>query len=244
MFIGQESIIEQAIMVMKGERWCIMLRGHYGYGKTSLATALASNTGDYSYQIPVGGNVSLRRKDIINIIDECHLIRKIERYYDVFSSGRFLFCTNVTATLPEAFLSRCFSFTMRDYTLKELTLIVLSNLPTFDPEAAIEIAKRCKGIPRIAVNLARKMLMLKATTKNQVIKTLERIGIDENGYDTFDRKYLEALKSGPKSKRTLSVILGVPEDEIERIEAVFIRDGKIKITSSGRVLDGRNSTHN
>lgn len=71
-----------------------------------------------------------------------------------------------------------------------------------DPSEAIEVGKRCKGVPRKALSLAGRVIDFKAVMglpaveEGHVHAALSAFDIDENGLDADDWRVLEALTVG------------------------------------------------
>lgn len=118
------------------------------------------------------------------------------------------------------------------------------NLPY---ESIIEIAKRSRGVPRIANRILKRIkdyIDLKEEKNINLEETkrvLELIGIDEKGLDELDRKILFALRDkfsgGPVGLKALAAVLNESPDTIESIyEPYLLRIGFIQRTSRGRII--------
>ena len=114
-------------------------------------------------------------------------------------------------------------------------------------ESIYEIAKRSRGVPRIANRILKRIKDYVDLRDNENIdlaetkKVLELIGIDENGLDELDRKILFTLKDkfsgGPVGLKTLAAVLNESPETIESIyEPYLLRIGFIQRTSRGRVI--------
>lgn len=137
------------------------------------------------------------------------------------------------------------------YTTEELTEIVKRTsrvLETpIDDDAALELAKRSRGTPRIANRLfkrVRDFAMVKGKNKINLEVTdeaLNRLKIDKMGLDNTDRELLLAIinkfNGGPVGIEAISSTIG---EEITTIEDVYepylLQNGLIKRTSRGRVV--------
>ena len=137
------------------------------------------------------------------------------------------------------------------YTTEELTEIVKRTsrvLETpIDDDAALELAKRSRGTPRIANRLfkrVRDFAMVKGKNKIDLEATdeaLNRLKIDKMGLDNTDRELLLAIinkfNGGPVGIEAISSTIG---EEITTIEDVYepylLQNGLIKRTSRGRVV--------
>lgn len=115
-----------------------------------------------------------------------------------------------------------------------------------EPDAALELASRSRGTPRIANNLLRRVrdyAQVKAdgrVTRDIVDKTLQMLDIDAHGFDEMDKRLIEALVckfgGGPVGLASLSVAVGEDSGTIEDVnEPYLIMQGFIKRTPQGRV---------
>ncbi len=115
-----------------------------------------------------------------------------------------------------------------------------------DGEAAAVVAKRSRGVPRIANRLLRRLrdvadLHNAGTVDATVVQDgLAMLGIDELGLEETDRRLLAVLArlgGGPAGLKTLAVAVGEEEDTIEQVyEPHLIRLGFLKKTPRGREL--------
>jgi len=117
---------------------------------------------------------------------------------------------------------------------------------TIDESAAVEIAKRSRGTPRIAHRILRRVRDFAQVMNNGYISIdiaklgLERLEIDEQGLDKADRAYLntiiEKYDGGPVGLDTLSATLSEERDTLEDVtEPYLIFRGFIKKTPRGRI---------
>ncbi len=115
-----------------------------------------------------------------------------------------------------------------------------------DEEGAMEIAARCRGTPRIANRLLRRVRdyaqvrgaghIDKATAQ----AALEMLEVDKHGFDEIDRRLLmtiiEKYQGGPVGLNTLAAALAEEADAIEEIyEPFLIQIGFLDRTPRGRV---------
>ncbi len=118
---------------------------------------------------------------------------------------------------------------------------------SIDGDAALEIASRCRGTPRISGRLLRRirdfaMIYADNHINTQTAKqTLMRLEVDDKGLDQQDLRYLQAMAShyngGPVGVETLAAYLAEQTDTIEEVvEPYLIQLGLIQRTSRGRVL--------
>lgn len=122
------------------------------------------------------------------------------------------------------------------------------------PEAALEVAKRSRGTPRIANNLLRwvrdfaQMRTQGKITTEGVRAALDMLSIDEEGLDEMDLKILNTLidhyKGGPVGLKTLAVAIGEESNTLEEVyEPYLIYKGFINRTPRGRVATSRAFQH-
>ncbi len=113
-------------------------------------------------------------------------------------------------------------------------------------EGANEISKRSRGTPRVANRLLRRVRDFAQVKGDGTIdiemakKSLERLEIDEKGFDEVDRKLLltiiEKFEGGPVGLETLSASISEERDTIEEVyEPYLIQEGFLERTSRGRV---------
>ena len=136
------------------------------------------------------------------------------------------------------------------YTEDELTLIVkrTSKVLNFeiDDDAAIEIARRSRGTPRIANKLFRRVRdFALVENKNHIDiditnKALDRLKIDKIGLDETDKELIltiiDKFNGGPVGIETLATSLGEETSTIEDMnEPYLIQIGLLKRTNRGRI---------
>ena len=144
------------------------------------------------------------------------------------------------------------------YNTDELTKIVIRSAGilgvSIDEEGAHEIASRARGTPRIVNRLLRRVRdfsEVKAEGKIQkevVIKAMDLMDVDNNGFDVFDRKFLltviEKYNGGPVGIDTISSAIGEEKGTVEDIiEPFLIQSGFIIRTSRGRVASEKAYRH-
>lgn len=110
---------------------------------------------------------------------------------------------------------------------------------------AIEIARRARGTPRIAMRLLRRVRDFAEADGVQIDqasagKGLARLEVDSDGLDALDRRYLTALvktyAGGPVGADTLAAALSEARDAIEEvIEPYLMQQGLVARTPRGRV---------
>ena len=136
------------------------------------------------------------------------------------------------------------------YTHDELAYIVTRSAEILgvgvDPDGAMEIATRCRGTPRIANRLLRRVrdyAQVRAgghIDKPTAQAALEMLEVDRYGFDEVDRRLLltiiEKYQGGPVGLNTLAAALAEEPDAIEEIyEPFLIQIGFLNRTPRGRV---------
>jgi len=114
-----------------------------------------------------------------------------------------------------------------------------------DEEGAVEIARRARGTPRIALRLLRRVRDFAESEGDRIdqaaaARALIRLDIDEDGLDGLDRRYLHALvhtyAGGPVGADTLAAALSEARDAVEDvIEPYLMQKGYVARTPRGRV---------
>lgn len=135
------------------------------------------------------------------------------------------------------------------YTVDELTEVVsrsaaILGVPIHD-QGAQEIAKRSRGTPRIANRLLRRVRDYAEVEGDGTITreigriALEREGIDENGLDSLDRRYIRTIQEfyngGPVGVEALAATLNEEVDTLEDVvEPYLLKEGFVIRTAAGR----------
>ena len=120
--------------------------------------------------------------------------------------------------------------------------------------AALEIARRSRGTPRIANRLLRRardfaeVADLPEVDVATARLALDRMGVDKAGLDEMDRRLLSILidyyDGGPTGIETLAAALAEPRDTIEDVhEPYLLREGLLARTPRGRVATRRAYEH-
>jgi len=123
-----------------------------------------------------------------------------------------------------------------------------------DQQAALEIAKRARGTPRIANRLLRRIrdyaqvLKIKKVDQPAAAKILDELGIDQAGFDDLDRKVLklilDSFGGGPVGIESLAASLNEEVDTIaDTVEPYLLKAGYLKRTSRGRLATRRAFEH-
>lgn len=140
------------------------------------------------------------------------------------------------------------------YTVEDLSTIVKRSAGILnikiDDRAALEIAKRSRGTPRIANRLLKRVTDFGIVLGNGDISielardALERLEIDEIGLDNTDMKILETIinlyDGGPVGKQALATTIGEEIDTIVDVYEPYL----LQIGFIGRTPRGRIATRN
>ena len=140
-------------------------------------------------------------------------------------------------------------FRMEFYSFEELATIIKQASSKLEREiedtSAIEIAKRSRGTPRIALRLLRRVRDFADVAGEDIISlkttkfALEQLGVNSVGFDEQDIKLLELLisaKGRPMGLATVAAALSEDEGTIEDVlEPYLIANGYIERTARGRV---------
>ena len=136
------------------------------------------------------------------------------------------------------------------YNSEELTTIVKRSANileiSIENDAAVEIAKRSRGTPRIANRLLKRVRDYASVLGNGTITlniakiALNKLDIDDIGLDSIDRRLLttmiEKYKGKPVGIETLATTLGEEVTTIEDVyEPYLIQIGYISRTPRGRI---------
>lgn len=120
------------------------------------------------------------------------------------------------------------------------------NVP-IDDEAAMEIARRSRGTPRIANALLRRVRDFAQVKGNGRIDrdiariSLSALNIDQYGLDEIDNKILltiiDKFRGGPVGVSTIATAIGEDTGTVEEVyEPYLIMEGFIKRTQRGRMV--------
>lgn len=136
------------------------------------------------------------------------------------------------------------------YTVEDLEVIVRRSADILQtkitPDGAREIAKRCRGTPRIANRLLKRIRDYAEVRSDGEITAavaqsgLKMLDVDEYGFDEIDRKLMlaiiEKFGGGPVGVNTIAAVLSEEVDAIEDIyEPFLLQIGFLQRTPRGRV---------
>ncbi len=140
-------------------------------------------------------------------------------------------------------------FRMQFYTHEELAKIIQKASVKLDKfcedNAALEISKRSRGTPRVALRLLRRVRDFSEVENENTIHiqrckyALDELGVNDTGFDEMDINLLELLvsnKGKPMGLSTIAAALSEDEGTIEdAIEPYLLANGYIERTARGRV---------
>ena len=139
---------------------------------------------------------------------------------------------------------------MQYYTIDELVRIVKRTSRVYevpiDDDAALELASRSRGTPRIANRLFKRVRDFALVEGNGIInleitkKALDRLKIDSKGLDDTDHQLLlaiiEKFNGGPVGIESVASAIGEEVTTIEDVyEPYLLQQGFLKRTPRGRV---------
>lgn len=218
----------------------LLIYGNSGYGKTLFAESLGAKTIDTTQMRSDRINSLLKpikeaEDGDILFFDEIHSLKPavLEGLYKIIDKGtfydtelcidlplpkaRFVFATNILTPLPEAFKNRCRFVELQDYSEQELSKIVHNANPDLDLKSIPSIIRASKGVPRIALSLAKSMKAGAKTEKyldldedkvNNLLKS--RFAIDgETGLSAKEFKIIQkVVERGKLSSTAVANLIG------------------------------------
>ena len=261
-FTGQDKIVTNLKIFIKAAKMRgepldhVLFHGPPGLGKTTLANIVANELG-------------------VNIIDEIHRLSPVVEEYLYSAMEQFVIdilidkgpgarsvrlslkpFTLVGATTRKGLLTSPLrarfgiDCPLEYYESSELVRIVkrnsaLLNVP-IDDDAALEIAMRSRGTPRIANALLRRVRDFAQVKGNghidlEIAKfSLNALNIDKRGLNQIDNKILYSIiakfKGGPVGVSTIATSVGEDQGSVEEVyEPFLIKEGFIQRTPRGRI---------
>lgn len=144
------------------------------------------------------------------------------------------------------------------YTVEELTAIIKRTSRVLecpiDEDAAVELAKRSRGTPRIANRLFKRVRDYALVMGNGIIDksiaelALNKLKVDALGLDETDYNLLKAIiekfNGGPVGIDAIASSIGEEQTTIEDVyEPYLLQNGFLKRTSRGRVVTEKAYEH-
>ena len=144
------------------------------------------------------------------------------------------------------------------YTIDELKQIVKRTSKVLDYEidedAALEIAKRSRGTPRIANRLFKRVRDYACVMEKDIITkevasyALDKLKVDKEGLDETDYNLLKAImerfNGGPVGIEAISSSIGEEQTTIEDVyEPYLLQNGFLKRTPRGRMVTEKAYEH-
>ena len=144
------------------------------------------------------------------------------------------------------------------YSSESLTKIILRSASlmgaSLGEKAASHLAKRCRGTPRIANQLLRRVLdFALVAEKNEidediVSSSLARLGIDSEGLTRMDREFLSIIENrydgGPVGLEAIAAALNEERNTLEDVyEPYLVYRGFVLRTSRGRTISEMGKKH-
>ena len=242
----------------------LLLVGPAGTGKTTLARIAANGA---NLHTAIGGQLrsssdaerALRLGYDMLFIDEVHAASRkaLEILYSALEDGvvhgkqgswplpvawKFVAGTTNAGALPAPFRDRFGQIIYLDYYPQEDIVQILRRSSTLlglklRRQQLVSIARRSRGVPRIANALLRRVVDLSSNGKVNLKEVWKVLEIDSQGLTSIDRQVLQILRSSPKpvGLEQLARRVGVDSPTIsEAIEPYLLRLGLIDISSGGR----------
>ena len=144
------------------------------------------------------------------------------------------------------------------YTIEDLCNIIKRTADVFEvgieEAAAVELAKRARGTPRIANRLLKRVRDfalvegLGTITLDITKKSLDRLKVDSEGLDDTDHNLLKSIiykfNGGPVGIDALAASIGEEASTIEDVyEPYLLQNGFLKRTNRGRVVTEKAYKH-
>lgn len=264
-FIGQAHAIAELELyvseIKKGRYVNFLVQAYAGYGKTTLirlfirylvVTGVFSPSDLAEYLPNEEGHIEFKPECTIQFIDEAHMLKNPEVYYNAMTSDKYLFfiATNEYDKIKDPMVTRSQEIIFTQYSQQEMMKIVQAHSRTYFPRIQQSWAKLfagySRGNPRVAQGITRKMCL--AIIKGDfgayapVNKIAEYIKssyqIYPGGFTSNDIKYLDVLKAqGTLSLNDLVTQTKIPKKAIEnRIEPFLMGKRMITKSSRGRTL--------
>lgn len=201
---------------------------------TNIEEVLYSALEDFKIDIMVGEGAYARSVRV-----------ELPRFTLVAATTRFGLLTNA---LRDRFL---ITLKLDFYNDDELQQIIINAAKIMNikitNDGAIEIAKRARGTPRIAIKLLHRVRDFAQVANMDKIESqiahdaLTQMKIDQNGLDENDKRYIEYLikycNGGPAGIETIAAAMSEDKQTLQDVvEPFLIQKGLIKKTPKGRCI--------
>lgn len=203
-------------------------------------------------------NLPLKGQELLGLVMERFMIEsgKPNRYlWTPFFT--LIGATTLAGKLSKPFRDRFkINFTFQPYNIDDMCAIVAYHAKNLNvrttPAGEIEIAKRSRGTPRIAVGFLERirdrMIAIGVThaPHGLITAAFKEMGIDEEGFTVLEIRLLKKLfEAGcPVSLDNLSIILQEDSKSIRDFaEPYLIRKGMILVQSKGRIITEKGSKY-
>ncbi len=209
---------------------------------------------DEIHQLTVAVQESLfqaMEENLLTIIRKHPVTKKIERSISWVPLFTLIGATTRAGKLDKAFIDRFkLNFNLVPYTDEEILLILKNYCAATDirsdEPSLVNIAKRSRGVARIAINFLERVRDCAISSKSEIItdeiveKTFNLLAVDGNGLDSLDVAVLNYLYKAYPNKVGLGRLAGavsIPEEVLlEIIEPYLLRQGFVYTTPSGRII--------
>lgn len=144
------------------------------------------------------------------------------------------------------------------YSSESLCKIILRSASllkaSLEQGAALQLASRCRGTPRIANQLLRRVLDFALVAQKERIDeeivqvSLARLGIDKEGLTRMDREFLQIIEEryegGPVGVEAIAAALNEEKNTLEDVyEPYLVYRGFVLRTSRGRMISELGKKH-
>lgn len=212
----------------------------------------------------------LRKNDVL-FIDEIHRVpsKVAEFLYPIMEDFRMDFggkqdkisigletftligATTEAGSLASPFYDRfVYKFNLSYYSNEDLCKIIVRSADKIgliiNNDVAINLANRCRGVPRVANNMLtwiRDVCFagdIHVITMDILDYAMKQLNIDKNGFTQNDKLYLLTLKNSkvPLGLKSIVDITGIDEYTIVNvIEPFLLRNNLISRTTKGRIIN-------